>query len=186
VASEGPNSSGTLANDTAVGNLGWSNATNAGASDNSYATFVADGKVTDSQYLKSTNFSFSIPNGATIDGVEVAIERKASSDGSTNVRDLRVRLVKGGTVQSAEDKAVTGTDWPTTDGTASYGGSSDMWSNSWTRAEINASDFGVVLQAAGTGVVTGSVDHITITVTYTPSTATALPKIVAAYRGRDG
>jgi hypothetical protein len=161
VASDGPNSAGTIVNDAAVGNLAWSTVSNSGASDNSYAAYTSTSKVSDSQYLKHTNYSFSIPADSTINGIQVAIERKASADGGTNSRDLRVRLVKGGTVQSAEDKAATGTDWPTTDGTASYGGASDLWSNSWTRAEVTASGFGMVLQAKG------SVDHIAITVWYT-------------------
>jgi len=68
-------SPGTLADDAAVGAVAWTNPGNAASSDNAYAVFSTSG-VQQSHYLKATNFGFSIPAGATIDGVAVSIERK--------------------------------------------------------------------------------------------------------------
>jgi hypothetical protein len=164
MASEGPRSPGTMANDAAVGAVAWTNTGNAVSSNDSYATCVFGGGST-TQYLKATNFGFAIPSGATIDGIAVAIERK---DNFNRARDERVRLVKGGVVQST-DKAV-GSLYPTTDAVANYGGAADTWGGGWTDSDINSSGFGLVLQCLNTNVkdsASVAVDHITITVHYT-------------------
>ena len=167
MASEGPLSPGTLADDNAVGTLTWSNPSNAASSNDSHATiaFTTNGEI--SHYLKATNFGFAIPAGATINGIVVEIERKASN--GTRITDNRVRIVKGGTVGST-DKA-SATFWPTSDTVASYGSSSDLWGETWTVSDINASNFGVVVAAdtSVTSAITASIDHIKITVHYTPA-----------------
>ncbi|MBC7856903.1 MAG: hypothetical protein IAF94_26025 [Pirellulaceae bacterium] len=171
MATQGPNGPGTLANDASIGFSSWTNTGNAAASDNSYSTNNV-GPTFQTNYLKATNFGFSIPAGATIDGIVVEIERKES--GANIARDNRVRIVKGGTIGST-DKA-SGTEWPTSDAYATYGSSSDLWGATWTASDINASNFGVVLSVLGLGTGTASVDHFRITVYYTPpvtSTATA-------------
>jgi hypothetical protein len=79
-----------------------------------------------------------------------------------------VSLIKGGTI-TGDNKATT-TDWPTSFGTASYGGASDLWGTSWTYADINASNFGVALSAynqSGVSSRTAYVDYMQISVTYT-------------------
>jgi len=171
--SEGPLSPGTLAavNDTGT-RIAWSNPSNAASSDNSYATasgLISGAGSDTTHYLKATNFGFSIPGGATITGIKVEIERKATQN-SDLVKDNKIQLVKAGTIQST-NKATT-TTWPTSDAVASYGGSSDLWSGSWTPSDINDSGFGVAIEAATKNVVmsnteTASVDHIKITVYYT-------------------
>lgn len=166
MATAGPNSPGTLANDNSFGTAAWSNPGNAASSNNSYASVVLT-STNSSQYLKATNFSFSIPGGSTIDGILVDIER--SADSGVTIRDTRVRLVKGGAVGST-DKAATGTSWPGADATASYGSSSDLWGDTWTDSDINASNFGVVVACttpSGGSGINAFVDHIRITITYT-------------------
>lgn len=158
MASEGPLSPGTLASDGAHGSNAWSNPSNAASSNDTYASVATDGT---SEYLKATNFGFAIPAGATINGIVVDIERKAAMAGVT---DDRVRIVKGGTVQT-EDKAAPGT-WPTDDTVATYGDSSSLWGAAWTAGDINDSGFGVVLSVSVTSDQ-ADVDHITITVHYT-------------------
>lgn len=160
-SSQGPNSGGTFADDAGVGVFSWSNPGNAAASDNSYAT-VSLFPTGQSHYLKATNFGFSIPGGSTIEGIVVEVEHKES--GSGVCRDNRIRIVKGGAIGST-DKA-SGTEWPTSDGTASYGADNDLWGETWTVSEINASDFGVAISAIGLGTGTASIDHIKITVYY--------------------
>lgn len=168
MASEGPRSGGTFANDNSFGSVAWSTPENAASSNDLFADLNIFGGQT-TQYLKVTNFGFSIPSGATIDGIVVSIERYASPNGTT--RDSRVRLVKGGTVQ-ATDKA-SGSAWPNGSGasaTANYGGAADLWSGTWTDSDINSSGFGVVLAAtniAAKDPESVAVDHITITVHYT-------------------
>jgi hypothetical protein len=111
-----------------------------------------------------------MPSG-TVNGVEANIERKASAAIPPNyVRDTAVKLVKGGTV-SGDNKADTSNNWPTSDGTKTYGGGSDLWGLTLSQSDINASNFGFVLEAhlyAGPYVtITASVDTMYISVTYT-------------------
>lgn len=176
MSSAGPNSPGTLANDTAVGTNAWSNPGNAAASDNSRATFTSTGS---SNYLKATNFGFSIPAGATIDGIVVEVERSANLSGTggggARIEDLIAKLVVGGTV-SGTSKAVGGSAnrWPLTASEAykTFGASNDLWGLTLSVSDVNASNFGFVLQATGNlqdGSEIGSVDHIRMTVYYTPA-----------------
>lgn len=169
MSSQGPNSGGTFADGGEVVGLQWTNPGNAAASDNSYATKICSTSGSSSNTLQATNFGFSIPSGATINGITVEIERK-SNRGSPTLVDASVKLIKGGTV-SGTDKASAST-WPTADAYATYGSSSDLWGLTLTDSDVNASNFGVSLRVkqsptGGKLTATANVDHIRITVTYT-------------------
>lgn len=119
-------------------------------------------------YLKATNFGFSIPTGSTINGIQVEVEKKCNA--SSQCADNSIKIVKGGTISGTE--MASSTFWSTTNGYVSYGGTADLWGLSWTPADINSSAFGAAisanLQAQGT---TAFIDHIRISVTYTPPDA---------------
>lgn len=174
-----PNDPGTLANDSVFGDKPWANPGNAASSNNSYATVDLDILVGNqlSNYLKATNFGFAIAAGSTINGITAEIEKNASLDSPPfdGITDVRVRIVKGGVV-GATDKS-DAAQWPTTDAYTTYGGAADVWGESWTAADINASDFGLVLAAGAVGptTTTASVDHIRITVTSTPLDVSTVP-----------
>jgi hypothetical protein len=156
---------------TGTGNA-WTNLTNGGSSNNAYITQTVPQASANCQSLEATNFGFAIPSGATINGIQVNIERKRGASG--NCRDLDVQLIKGGTSQG-DDKADTVTNWPTTDGTKSYGGASDMWGLSLSDSDVNASNFGVRLKCVNNDAsrdCTASVDHIQIVIDYTTSGGT--------------
>jgi len=160
-------SPGTMANDTAVGTAAWSNSDNAKASDGSYA--ITNGLVAANvtNYLKATNFGFSIPSGATIDGIVVEIEKYAVSG---NVKDSKLRIVNSDGSIGTTDRADTVSNWPSSDSYISYGSSSDLWGETWLASDINDSDFGVALSAIGIDPDDGytpHVDHIRITIYYT-------------------
>ncbi|MGE0371944.1 MAG: hypothetical protein AB7Q01_08660 [Gammaproteobacteria bacterium] len=181
--SSGPHTFTTFASDSAFGNVAWSNPGNAELSDNVYATASDSGffSTDTSEYLVATGISgLSIPSGATIDGIEVEVERSRS--GGSSVTDERVRIVKAGTVGST-DKAV-GTAWPTSDGSRTYGGAADLWGESWAVADLEAADTGVALAvnlSAGFGTVTARIDRIRVTVHYTePENPTASAALVQA------
>lgn len=153
-------------NTAGIGTQAWSNPGRAVSSNDSYATAsVDDNQVTN--YLECTNYGFSIPAGATINGITVNVERNTSA--GSNVLDADVLLIKGG-VRGSTDRA-TATAYTTTDVTEAHGGSSDLWGATWTPAEINASNFGVAFVAQKSGTTgkarTVSVDHISVTVDYT-------------------
>lgn len=171
MASEGPLSPGTVVGNVdspPPGDVNWTNPGNAAASDNSYATVDVKNADSDSSYLQATNFGFAIPTGATIDGIVVEIER--SKSGSGTIRDSDVMLVQAGSI-GGTDKAATATNWPSSDAYATYGSSSDLWGRTWTAAQINASNFGVAIYVGEQDniLTTARIDHIRITVYYTPS-----------------
>ncbi len=189
MATAGPNAPGTMANDAAVGTDSWGTPNNAKVSDNSYAIAVAS-STSDSNYLKATNFGFAIPSGATINGVSVSIERYFSTT-PNSAKDKVVKLVKGGTV-SGDNKADTGTNWPSTDTAKTYGGAADLWGLTLTDTDTNASTFGVVLQIAktisdGKTASNAYVDFISITITYTEGGGgggLSIPVAMHSYRRR--
>ena len=77
----GATSPGTMADDSTIGTITWSNPDNAKASDDSRSIANHVSAASTSHYLKATNFGFSIPAGSTIDGIVVRVERVAG--GST-------------------------------------------------------------------------------------------------------
>ncbi len=154
----GPNSPGAAFNDVSFGTVAWTNPGNALASDDSYAVAAPGGGFTN--YLEANNFNLGIPTSAIIDGIEVAIEKR--SVGGTVV-DGRVRIVKGGVV-GATDRS-NGAFWATVDTVVTYGGSSDLWGETWTAADVNAGSFGVAISATD-NVDTAAIDHITMKVYY--------------------
>ena len=156
--SQGPFGPGTLVNDPSFGTLAWNSPGNAAASDNAYAFMTPGGNP--SQYLKASNFGFTIPGAAVIDGIVVSVERRSSAG---SVFDARVRIVKGGVI-GATDKSAGGF-WPTMDTVINYGSSTDLWGETWTAADINSAAFGFAL-SADDNIDTAAVDAISITVTY--------------------
>lgn len=165
MASQGPNGAGTGAGGS------WTNPGNITADDASFATLNFTGTPTyPTTALKATNFGFSIPSGATINGIVVEWKRKVNTT-TNSPRDNHIYIVKGGTTQTTQDKASAST-WPTTEAFATYGTSSDLWGVSWTDTDINSSGFGSELSVkanAGKGSKTASVNYCRITVYYTDS-----------------
>src|SRR5439155_14732516 len=123
---------GTCVNATGIGTLAWSNASRAQTSDNSYATaaFSANGDA--SNFLKCTDFGFTIPSGSMIEGIQVEWEY-ANPGPQSEVKDKAARVVKGGTI-GTPDRATT-VAWPSTDSFVTYGDAADMWSDSWAAAD---------------------------------------------------
>lgn len=169
MATQGPNSPSTGADDSGVGTLAWTNPDRVVASDDSKANASSTANIT-THYLKATNFGFSIPTGATIDGVTVEIERMTTNNtAARNTIDNIVKLVKGGTI-SGTDKADTVTKWPIADAYGSYGGAADLWGLSLSYSDVNATDFGVAISANTTSdgaTINARIDHIRITINYT-------------------
>lgn len=160
--------------DNSTGTRTWSNPTRAFASDNNYATASVDGTTT--HYLRCTGYGFTIPTGATINGITVSVERRSSSTANGGSRDAAVRVVKGGVIGTTDRS--TGTTYPTSDTYEDHGGATDLWGTSWTPTDINAANFGAAFAStkpsASGGSHTISVDHIQITVDYTFVSVTSI------------
>lgn len=151
--SQGPN----YAN--AVSAVGWTDPTNAtGTADGLCASRSASGGA-----LDLTDFGFSIPDAAVIQGITVEVKFA----GSTTDDGVRARLLKGGSpVGNTQDIfGVAGQTGCSTSAFRTVGSPTDLWGTTWTPAEINASDFGVRLTKLGASG-TSYVDSVRITVEY--------------------
>ena len=146
----GPSSPGTMETDSSYGNGAylWSGGGSDAIADDSVLTTVGVGYINGviPYYLKATNFGLSIPSNATITGVVVEVDKKCTNNSSTlYCKDYNVSLVKGGTIEGT-NQAATSTKWGTTEAYATYGTSTDMWGISLTPDDVNASNFGFVVQ----------------------------------------
>ena len=156
----------SCSNVAGIGTQPWGALTGPLTSDNVSATAAVNDSQT-TNFLQCTGYGFAIPDGSTINGIIVDVERSASG---TLVRDAAVRLVKGGVIQ-ATDRS-TATYYPKTDAIEAHGTYADLWGTTWALADINAANFGAAFAStkAGTagGARTVSVNHMPITVSYTP------------------
>src|SRR4051794_6708512 len=161
-----PRNLGTAVNDSSFGTAAWSNLTNGTTSNDSWITATPATNAT-TQYLEATNFGFTVPAGATINGVTVKIERSESGSAG-DVHDASVKLVKGSTVVG-NDKANTALEWDAgTDGVATYGSSTDLWGTTLTDSDVNSASFGVAIAAKQLATAQFvRVDTVTITISYT-------------------
>ena len=76
---------------------------------------------------------------ATIDGIEVLIERK---DAGGSFADTEILILNGdGSAGVGSTNRSAGAAWPTSYTTATFGSSSDSWGETWTPAKINSSNF---------------------------------------------
>ena len=123
--------------------------------------------LTSTHYLKATNFGFNIPTNATINGIKVEIERKKAT--FFQCIDSEVKIVKSNGSIGTTNKS-TGASWSTTETYDSFGGTNDLWGETWLPSDINNSNFGVVISPQIRLTPDGnpaSVDHFRITVYYT-------------------
>lgn len=161
---------GSVVNSAAFGTVVWSSPGNAaGITNGTYATATGLDN-TSSQYLFATNYGFSIPVNATIDGVVVSPTRKCSNAGNLS-RDTNVFLIVNGVIGTAN--RATATAYTTSDITEDHGGSTDKWGAALTPAIVNSSNFGTVFSSykiSAGGGVNITVDAIRITVYYTEAT----------------
>ena len=158
MATAGPNSPGTLVNDSGWphGTANWVNPGNAGASDNAYASITPLLNNRGSSALLATNFGFSIPAGATVTNITVDVECKVSA------YPLDYGLAVGYTINGAANGTVSGRIWPPlADSYQSVG-----LSVSLTASEVNSVNFGVFVGALDGDGMDWYIDHIRVTLTY--------------------
>lgn len=165
----------------------WSNPGNATTSNNTYAE--ADATAVgipgfSSRWLHATNFGFSIPSGATIDGIVVEWEGKSLDTSEANTIS-HVLLIKGGS-RSGDNKG-TGSWTTTSDEWKSFGGASDLWGNALTPTDVNSSSFGsaiAVTENNANNSVKTAIDACRITVYYTEASGGQAPRSMHQYRMR--
>ena len=125
-----------------------------------------------SYYIVGQGFGFSIPVGATINGIVVTLQSSAvDNTQSGGARDYSIKIVKNNTITGNDKSTLTLINLGTF-ANRTYGSSTDLWGTTWTAADINNSNFGIAYSAELTtspkGTVTVQVRNLRITVHYTP------------------
>lgn len=186
-SSVGPTFPGTGANNNTYAPFetnAWVNPGNITANDGNYARAISpDGQ--DTNYLQASNFGFSIPAGATINGITLVINKRNASPNTNEgiCNDSLVQLVtSSGSINATNKADFNPSHWLATFSSITYGSSSDLWGASWSASDINSSNFGAVFAANigdpdGGGSPTCDVDYMTVTVAYTPIPPVPSPRL---------
>jgi len=134
-------------------NNDWSNPTYAFTSDNLYSIGDPD------EYQDWYNFSFNIPNGATINGIHLEIEASESSP----VYGIVALSWDGGSNYITKPNRI----WDVAgDNNETFGGPTDSWGRTWSSEELNNTNFRVRIQRSFQSTGTLAVDCIYIKVYY--------------------
>lgn len=168
MAAEGPNYPAEATNYDwmGFGLRSWSDLTYIGADDSNYA-YAESGFMGNqyTMYALATNFGFSIPAGATIDGIEYSAEAYGTGGGANW---YSFKSVKGGTIGGNElsDNSFLGIEE-----TKSFGGSSNLCGQTWAAEDVNNSGFGGSLAIFFMSSMSYAyLNYISATVYYTPAT----------------
>ena len=174
-------SPGTMANDNSFGLHAWIDPDNAKTSNDTYTTSTNSSTAYDSsssQYLVATNLGFSIPTGATINGIVVELEMKANYlDANKQVSYYNgLSILKESSIVGTPENGSSPYQFPTTEAYKTFGSSSSLWGTTWTSSDINDSGFGIRFKTnlqtnnnwnSTSYTIIASIDHIRITVYYT-------------------
>ena len=155
----------------------WSDLANALSDDGADATASLSATDQATQTLSLSGFGLAIPAGAVIAGLEVTVDVAADGlSGSLGPILLQTHFTKAGgfssfpKVLAAMDPTDGATFGPTL---LTAGGDDDLWSTTWTPAEVNDPDFALELRwdkAGADAAGTLHIDHVTVEVTIvTPS-----------------
>lgn len=166
------------------GSIAWGTPTNIELADGTSATAVLPSASISTQIsddLIGTGFGFSIPVGSTINGILLEINVKQSVIAGGGAIENSIHLLKAGASAGA-DKA-TGAQPGTALAIATYGGSADLWSTTWTPADINNANFGAAASYQNSVLAsrTVSVDFFRITVTFTPPASTSTSQMFKVF-----
>lgn len=188
----------TFSTEARAGSIGgtesWGTAANAQTDDGAYATYGTNSPQPwngYTLYLTAKELTDEVPAGATIDGIEIVLGCGEVSAGVGDWKDSAVYIIKGGTIQTTQNKASASvyTAYPT-ESVLSHGGAADLWGQTWTAADINAAGFGVAISCVQSGAdETGAsvqVDYIQVSVTYTEAVTTTVtpPAATLALSGK--
>jgi hypothetical protein len=116
--------------------------------------------VGETELLVLDDFRFVLPSGATISGIELEVRHDVQTD---QIVDSAVQIVKGGVVGSVDHSSSAPWVWWTE---ATYGGSNDLWGETWMPADIFGTAFGVAIAAKSVASVTATagIGQVTLTV----------------------
>ncbi len=118
--------------------------------------------------LALTDFTLNwlwIPTNATIDGIQVDVEWQVTNN---RMRDLRVQLTKDWT-NWVWNNNWNNANWPTNKTITTYWWAADLWWTTWTVADLESTNFWVILQYQYNRNWSADVNvfRVNITVSYT-------------------
>ena len=119
-----------------------------------FTSFISDN-------LQVTTFGFSLPSTSSITGIGVSV--KGYSPGATVYAQMLQGAVAVGNIKSIA--------LPTSNAFVNFGGETDPWGATWTYAQIDASNFGIILWVESSSPVSAYLDYAEITVYGTASSA---------------
>jgi len=168
----------TIVDDASVGTVTWSNPGNASTLDGVSATAALNNST--SHWLKATDFGAAIPIGATIQGIEVALLGYGD-----DFMLVEARIVKGGTISTTSLNDYLQSN--TSPVAYIYGNSQYLWGETLTPANINATNFGFVINANETIAFsfTASTDLLTIKIYYSETADTNTGYLVSSTFAED-
>lgn len=125
-----------------------------------------------SNYLYGSWYNFSIPAGATINGILVEIQ-ESTPYWESIASEYSVRLVKAGTVVGNDYQNWGSLFFPKTSTYVSHWWATDLWGTTWTPSDINNGWFGIAFAAKwrATTPRTTQIDTMRITIFYTVPTS---------------
>lgn len=175
-----PNSVANIVSGSINFNLYWSPTDAVKVEDGTVATAGtlsgSNSSLSTSYSLACTNFNAGsvIDSGASIFGFQVGVKKRSSSIGSlaSSITDSQLQLAFGGSAVGT-NKADSSTVWPGSLAFEYYGGPADTFGwVGFTTANVLDSTFGVRVQAHnanGSGDGSASIDVVTMTFYYSPS-----------------
>ena len=138
----------------------WFGPNNVKVDDNSFAVMNLGPDPALANYLVATDFGFSIPSGATIDGIVI----EANDLSVVEFPQPYITLTKNGTGFSGSMVGLyQATGWQ------AYSSNTELFSQAWSDSEINASTFGALITVTPDSFIASTVqlDAIRLTVYYT-------------------
>lgn len=154
------------------GGVAWTSPGNVTA-DDSFVAQVSLSAGQESEYLYATNFGFSVPSGATIEGIVARFFRY----GMGTVTDAEIWLLVDGETIGTGDNKSAGATWAGTETPDGIGGASDTWGFTLDHADVNHVNFGVALKCESAAGATAIVDAIEISVHYSGGVVNDSPRI---------
>ncbi len=130
---------------------------------------ASQGTAAKQQYYN--NFGFGIPSGSTINGITLKI--LASTSTGSETWDFHLRKTETGSDSGLRTATVANNNaCGLTQGTYTMGGSADLWNTTWTPAQVNAADFGVLISLPTVATATRRINTIVMQIDYTLNTTT--------------
>lgn len=161
MTTSGPNYAGTASNYNDGSTVAWTDVSNATGSNSATYAYAGGGAEDSLQVLRLSNFGFSIPDGSTIDGIQVEVYNESVAG---NAQWETVKLLIGGVEAGSNLSDAASLSIPAD--TKVFGDSSELWGLTPSVSDVNDSGFGISLDIGIAGD-TARISWARITITYT-------------------